>query len=197
MKTKYFFLLFLGSLFLSACESEEERKERLAYEEKEQIDYEERRLLEEKEKENFAKYIKQSLSTGSTPYTYCFGGNDYCNSNGCSELSVKTPMNSDVVVTLKKGDEVVRHVYIRAGNSYSFEIPNGTYQPFFYYGKGWNPNKVMKETDCGVLKGGFVSEEHFGKDSPQVLNNSILEYELILQQSGNFSTQASNPEEAF
>ena len=55
----------------------------------------------------------------------------------------------------------------------------------------------MKETDCGSLRGGFVSSEHFGKDTPQSLANNILEYELILQQNGNFSTRPSNSEEAF
>ena len=48
----------------------------------------------------------------------------------------------------------------------------------------------------GALKGGFISEEHFGKDEAQYLENNILEYELILQQNGNFSTSPSNPEEA-
>ena len=55
----------------------------------------------------------------------------------------------------------------------------------------------MKETDCGTLKGGFIADEQIGKDSPQSLNNNILEYELILQQNGNFSTTPSNSEEAF
>ena len=55
----------------------------------------------------------------------------------------------------------------------------------------------MKETDCGTLKGGFISNENFGKDSPQSLSNNILKYELILQQNGNFSTSPSNSDEAF
>ena len=59
--------------------------------------------------------------------------------------------------------------------------------------KGWNPRKEMKG---GKIKGGFISDEHFGKDDPQTLNNNILQYELVLQQNGNFSTRPSNPEEA-
>lgn len=43
----------------------------------------------------------------------------------------------------------------------------------------------------------FGKNEHFGKDSPQTLTNNILEYELILQQNGNFSRKASNVNEAF
>ena len=134
---------------------------------------------------------------GSTPYAYCFNNNTPCSNYGCSQIKIETPSNSDVLVSIKKNGEVYSHAYIRAGNSYTFEFPNGTYQTFFYYGKGWNPNKVMKETKCGTLKGGFVTKEHFGKDSPQLLNNNILEYQLILQQNGNFSTKQSNKNEAF
>ena len=100
------------------------------------------------------------------------------------------------MVTIKKGEKVVRHAFIKGGSAYTFELPNGIYQPFFYYGKGWNPEKVMKQTDCGTLKGGFIAKEVFGKDNPQTLSNNILEYELILQQSGNFSTRPSNANEA-
>jgi hypothetical protein len=143
------------------------------------------------------KYLNNSLPDGSTPYVNCYGANKSCSEWGCSEIRVKTPGNSDVLVTIKSGGKVVRHAYISAGSSYTFEVPDGTYQPFFYYGKGWNPEKPMKSTPECNLTGGFISEETFGKDDPQKLTNSILEYELILQQNGNFSTQPSNPSEAF
>lgn len=81
--------------------------------------------------------------------------------------------------------------------TYVFNFPNGTYQTFFYYGKGWNPKKFMKKVACGNLKGGFIEDVHFGKDKPQYLTNSILSYELILQQNGNFSMKPSNSDEAF
>lgn len=48
----------------------------------------------------------------------------------------------------------------------------------------------------GKIKGGFISNENFGKDEPQYLNNNVLEYKLILQQNGNFSARPSNGEEA-
>lgn len=91
---------------------------------------------------------------------------------------------------------MVRHAFIKRGSSYTFELPNGTYQPFFYYGRGLNPEKVMKETECVILRGGFITNEDFGKDRPQTLTNNILEYELVLQQSVNFSTRPSNVNEA-
>jgi hypothetical protein len=204
---------------LSSCLSEEEKKAReeqkiaKQLEEKEQ----EKKRLEElarekaikdslnairlekerKEKAIYEKYINNRLANGSTPYAYLYGHNKSCKEWGCSQIKVKTPSSSEVLVLIKRNGKVVKHAYIRASNSCTFEMPNGTYQPFFYYGKGWNPDKVMKQTEKGTLKGGFISEEHFSKDNPQTLNNNILEYELILQQSGNFSTKPSSQEEAF
>jgi len=168
-----------------SCESEQSRDEREARLEKER-----------QEQELYNQYINNSLSNGATPYAYCYGGNGSCYGYGCSQITVRTPSNSDVLVIIKRYDIVVRHAYIKAGRSYTFEVPNGTYQPFFYYGRGWYPNKFMKQTNCGSLRGGFVSDEQFGKDESQHLNNNTLEYELILQRSGNFSTKPSNSEEA-
>ena len=210
----------------SSCESERARKERLAHEERQrtellqkkaeeeqvlaflqeeerikreqraEADRIEREAREEKarrEQEIYNKYINNSLSTGATPYSKYYGGNATCNDYGCSQIKVKTPSNSDVLVTIKRNNKVVRHAFIRAGSSYTFSFPNGTYQTFFYYGKGWNPQKEMKN---GEIKGGFIANEDFGKDEPQSLHNNILEYELILQQNGNFSTRPSNSAEA-
>ncbi len=142
-------------------------------------------------------YANNSLSHGAMPYSYCFGSQNSCGGYGCSEIRVRASNNSDVLVTIKSGGRVVRHAYIRAGRTYTFQLPNGSYQPFFYYGKGWNPYKIMKSTYCGTLKGGFTSNEVFGKDSPQYLNGDILTYELILRQNGNFSTRPSSAQEAF
>jgi len=199
MKNKfpYTFILLCSILIFSSCESEVEKKQREAKEEQQGIELEARLEKEHQEKVIHDKYINNSLSTGDTPYPYCFGTNQSCTNWGCAGITVKTPNNSDVLVTIKKNDNVVRHAYIAAGNTYKFEFPNGTYQAFFYYGKGWNPNKNMKELECDVLKGGFVADELFSKDAPQSLENSILSYELILQQTGNFSTRPSNSDEAF
>ena len=135
--------------------------------------------------------------TGNTPYAYCYGENKKCTGAGCSQIKVITPSNSDVLVTLKQNDRVVAHAYIRASSNYTFNLPNGTYQPFFYYGSNWDSKKEMTQTTCGTLRGGFSQNEHFGKDEPETLENMVLTYELILQQSGNFSTIPSNKNEAF
>lgn len=164
--------------------------------ERERLIEEERLKAEQRLREEIElKYGTNKLWTGATPYSICYGSNERCEDWGCSEIKVRTPSNSDVIVTLKKGGDVVRHAYILANSSYTFHVPNGTYQPFFYYGLGWNPTKEMP-SQCSNLKGGFIKNENFGKDDPQVLTNNILEYELILQSNGNFSTRPSNAAEA-
>jgi hypothetical protein len=206
-------------MLILSCESAEQKKERLQKEEieaarileekkkiKQELELEsarvaeEARILEAKERieqELYNKYINNSLSSGATPYKSCFGGNSSCTEWGCSEIKVTTPRSSDVVVTIKRDGKVVRHAYINANSTFTFQIPNGTYQPFFYYGNGWNPEKKVESSTCQNLKGGFIEGEVFGKDIPQSLNNNVLTYELILQQSGNFSTKPSSSIEAF
>ena len=174
---------------------ENEKKKEAARLEMEAKRLEREAKLEQESKEQAIrdKYINNSLSTGAAPYARYYGRNSSCNGSGCSKISVTTS-NSDVLVTIKnKSEKVARHAFIQAGDSYTFSFPNGTYQTFFYYGKGWNPEKEMKN---GKIKGGFVSNEQFGKDDPQYLSNNILEYRLILQRNGNFSTRPSDPEEA-
>ena len=135
-------------------------------------------------------YYNNSLSTGSSPYS-SYG----VSADNESQISVSTSASSncDVVVIIKRGGEIARNAYIKAGGSYTFYIPNGTYQVFFYGGKGWNPNKTMPNG----LKGGFVANESYSKDSPVNLDYQGLEYELIPQENGNFSTQQSNADEMF
>ena len=212
-------LVFLSLVVLPSCESDAEKQMRLARIEKERIENEKQQAEKERqrklkeaeearlraikkekerrEREIYNRYINNSLYTGATPYSYCFGSNSNCDDYGCSKIKVITPYNSDVLVSIKRNGKVFRHAYIKAGSSYTFEFPNGTYQAFFYYGKGWNPNKFMKKTSCGILRGGFITNEHVGKDNPQSLYNNILTYELILQRNGNFNTQSSSTNEAF
>ena len=135
-------------------------------------------------------YYNNSLRTGTSPYaSYGTSVSDE------SQISVTTSSNSncDVVVIIKSGGEIARNAYIKAGGSFTFYIPNGMYQVFFYGGKGWNPDKSMP----GGLTGGFVANESFSKDSPVTLNHQGLTYELIPQSNGNFSTQQSSASEVF
>jgi hypothetical protein len=143
------------------------------------------------------QWKNNSLSTGATPYSNCFGSTNDCDYYGCSQITVRTG-GSDVLVTIKdRSGDVVRHGYINAGHSFSFNLPDGTYQVFFYSGAGWNPNKAMNSKSCGTLHGGFISGENISKDNFISLYNQKMMYELILQKNGNLSTQPSSMSEAF
>ncbi len=142
-------------------------------------------------------YANNSLASGNMPWAYCYGSYNSCKGNNCSQIVVNSG-SVDMVVTIKDSDgEVVRHAYIKRNSSFTFNIPNGRYQPFFLYGTGWNPNKVMKQAAaCGVLKGGFIAAEQVGKDDMQYLNSQILTYTMRQTTFGNFNTDASNANEA-
>ena len=86
-----------------ALKSEQARTERENREEAERKMREARLEKERQEKAIYDKYINNSLKSGSTPYAYCFGRNSPCSNWGCSQIKVKTPYNSDVLVTIKKG----------------------------------------------------------------------------------------------
>lgn len=135
-------------------------------------------------------YISNSLSTGSLAYS---NESSYSGSDSKISITTSSSSNCDVVVILKSGGKIVRNAYIRAGGSYSFSLPNGSYQVFFYGGRGWNPNKNMAHGQTG----GFVANESYSKDTPISLYNQELTYELIPQSNGNFSTQQSSSSEIF
>lgn len=152
--------------------------------------------VEEELSEEDKQYLGNSLTTGATPYSSVYGKNYRCPYTQCSGIKVTAPRESDIVVIIKHNNskgKVVAHGYIKAGETYQFDIPDGTYQTFFYYGEGWNPNKVMK----GGVKGGFVKNEIFSKDTPQDIYSGVLSYVLQLQRDGNFQTKGSNKSECF
>ena len=140
-----------------------------------------------------AYYSENSLYTGATPYKYCYGSN---NNAYPSQVKIKSGA-SDVVVTIKRKGKVYRHAYIKANSNYTFKVADGSYNVYFYYGKGWNPKKFMKNTNCGRLVGGFVSKVSVGKDMFLQLNNQYMTYTLTSVSNGNFSPQTSSIDEAF
>ncbi len=151
---------------------------------------------EEELSEDDKRYLGNSLTTGETPYKVAYGKNYQCPYSQCSGVRVTAPGESDIVVIIKRNNssgKVMAHGYIEAGGTYQFDIPDGTYQTFFYYGEGWNPNKDMGN---GV-KGGFVKKEIFSKDNPQEIYSGVLSYVLQLQRDGNFQTKGSNRGEVF
>lgn len=134
------------------------------------------------------QYVDNSLSTGASPYSSVGSASD----ESQIKVSTSADYDDDVVVIIKSGGRIFADAYIVGGESYSFDVPNGEYQVFFYSGKGWNPNKQM----TNGRKGGFVKDESFSKDSPVSLDYQGLEYSLIPQPDGNFDTQPSNIREA-
>jgi hypothetical protein len=177
MKKSVFFIFFYFPLLLISCGDEPVNNET-------------------GQEEDTAKWLENSLSTGSTPYEFCFKVDEEFEPKN-SQLSIIAPKDCDVIVIIKKSDKVYKHAYVRKSSSYIFSLPDGVYQPFFYYGNGWNPNKEMKSAECALLKGGFIENESYSKDDPQSLFSETLEYTLILQENGNFEAQSANQEEAF
>jgi hypothetical protein len=144
------------------------------------------------------QYKYNSLRTGSMPYSNCFGSDNYCSKSLCSEIIVKTDGNADVLVSVKNSNgKVVRHAYIKKWDLFTFNLPNGEYQVFFYSGLGWNPNKVIYSNLCNNLTGGFISDENVTKDRNIYLFNNKITYELKLQQGGNLQVMQSSKNEAF
>ena len=162
----------------------------------------ESRHLDDKVNDIINKYYENnSLTHGAQPYKYCYGRNPLCTPPygyaECSSITVKSPYNSDVLVVIKKNKSVYSHGYVKAGKRLTFDVSNGNYTTYFYYGNGWNPNKFMKKTLCGNLKGGFIKNELLNKDDGISLYNQGVTYELIIQENGNFQTIPSNINEAF
>lgn len=160
---------------------------------------EELRREEELRRQLEERYGSNSLLNGSQPYSAWYGTNKRIDDfTPHSEIKVKAPWNSDVIAIVRYDNHngnVAGHRYVKAGNTATIYLRNGyNYQTFFYYGKGWYPDKEMKN---GV-KGGFIKGEAYSKDgSASYLENNILTYELTLQTNGNFQTSSSNPGEIF
>ena len=141
-------------------------------------------------------FSSYSQYTGATPWSDCFGSNSSCNENGCSEIKVKTSSSSPVVAIVKRYDKVIKHAYISAGSSYTFQVKDGTYQVFFYYGTSWNKYKRMSSDECTSLYGGWDYNEEVTKDNPIRLSNQIMTYTLTSVTNGNFNTKSSSIKEA-
>lgn len=144
----------------------------------------------------FLLFTANAQYNGATPWENCYGKNASCKYVGCSDIKVITSSESSIVAIVKKDGKVIKHAFISAGNSYTFQMPDGTYQVFFYYGSGWNGNKSMRSKDCYTLKGGFNSDESVSKTNLITLKGQIMTYTLTYSKTGNFSPKSSSLEEA-
>ena len=109
-------------------------------------------------------------------------------------MKIKAPAICDVLVIVKRGGSVVKHAYIRANQTYTFTLWEGTYQPFFIYGNSWCPEKEAPNGQLGY----FLEDVSISKDYPQEIGDyQELEYTLQAVRNGNFRAASSNANEAF
>jgi hypothetical protein len=144
-----------------------------------------------------ANFISYGQYTGAAPWSNCYGTNTSCKVVGCSDIKVTASSEDPVVAIVKKNDKVFRHAYISAGRSFTFELPDGRYQVFFYYGNDWDNYKKMSSDDCSSLMGGFSSDEYVSKDDPLTIKGQLMTYTLTKVAYGNFSPKSSNLKEIF
>jgi hypothetical protein len=148
-------------------------------------------------------FLSYSQYTGATPWENCFGINASCKTYpkdgylvGCSEIQVSSSKSSPVVAIVKRYGKVLKHAYISAGQTYSFDVSDGTYQLFFYWGKNWNSRKKINSDECSIVYGGFTENESVSKDTPITLNSQIINYTLTQVSFGNFEPKSSSLNEA-
>lgn len=143
-------------------------------------------------------YKDSHLDTGAQPYRAAYGWNySFGYYDSYSIITVVAPYDSDVIVIVKRNSEsgpVVGHVYIRAGGRASINVPNGTYKPIFYYGKGWKPTKEKVKGAPGA----FVKDEMYSTISgTEYLYESEVTYTLQLTTNGNLHTRSISESSVF
>lgn len=95
-----------------------------------------------------------SLKTGNTPYSDFFGEATF-NRNLNSSLEIDNTNSLDVIVCLQNyySRQYIRHVYIRSGETYTLRnLPNGIFFIKAFYGKDWNPDKIIKDKIQGYFE---------------------------------------------
>jgi len=138
------------------------------------------------------EYKNNSLKTGSKPYASSFGKAQ----TGTNYFYFKTSESDDkdfvIIVRRSRDNRYVNHTYIKGGETAQINVPDGTYNVYFYSGKGWNPNKVI-----GERVGGFVDDETLQKDGPVKLFSAYMEYTLFPVFYGNLRLENASKKEAF
>lgn len=141
---------------------------------------------------DFEKWGKNSLEMGEEPYKAYWGGSSKGKSKYNSDIVVQAPVAFDMVAIVREKNEegkVFAHAYVKADSTYTIKVDNGTYQLFFYIGKGWNPTKKM-----GDKLGGFVRNETYSKDEPVNLANEVINYKLSMKLKKKKYLQSSRQE---
>ncbi len=145
-------------------------------------------LFEDSDYSDYDTYINNQLPTGAKPYKAY-----YRTRTGENYLDFKTSGNDYVIIVRDyKTSKVVNHVYVQADDCGRLYLPNGTYNIYFYGGKGWNPTM-----ENGNVVGGFVSGGTVSKDGPVRLYDEYGEYTLYPVRNGNLHLESATINEAF
>ena len=136
---------------------------------------------------DYSTYIDNQLPTGAKPYKKY-----YRSRTGENYLDFNTSGNDYVIIARDYNtSKVVNHIYVRANDKVRLYLPDGTYNIYFYGGKGWNPSMQN-----GNVIGGFVSGGHIQKDGPVELYGQYGEYTLYPVQDGNLQLEEATQSEA-
>jgi|GEM_PF-6988870 len=134
------------------------------------------------------------------PYESIYGQNMVYAPN---TIKVHAPSDRDLIVIVRDSylDNVVSHFYIAAGETNGAVIPNGTFQVYFYSGRGWDENKKMKSSRGDKVIGGFRYHESFGKD-PKTISFGDgkfdeVSYDLNKRRNGNMHESHSRASQMF
>ncbi len=146
--------------------------------------------VEEIDKEQL-KWLNNSLSTGSMPYSDYFGeptiGEEYI------LIHTKEGLDYIAIVRSSSNNEYINHAYIKGGETASLYLLPGDYVVYFYSGKGWNPYMAN-----GNVMGGFVSQESSHKDKTITLGEyQYYEYTLYPVRNGNLRLKNAKKKEMF
>jgi len=116
-----------------------------------------------------SKWKGNSLENGSSPYNSYFGDGIYDYRSKCW-ITFKNGNSSDAIACLVNSftGTTIRNSYIKAGTNYNMSnLPEGIYKVKVFYGKDWNPEKIINN---GSIKGGFDTDLNFSlSDNPKDL----------------------------
>lgn len=148
---------------------------------------------------SYEAYLNNSLETGAKPYASYFGKAK----TGENFIDFKTSGSNDYVAIVKRhsNNKYVNHTYIKGGGNARLYVPSGTYDVYFYSGRGWNPNMVVGQFEGGFVEGGImqkdgpvqlVTETITLDDGSTQVRTAYMEYTLYPVSNGNLILQSAD-----
>lgn len=137
------------------------------------------------------KYSGNQLANGAQPYRTLYGKNK---KSGTSRIIVTAPTDRDALVMVKiDNDRVLRHAYIKSGQTYTFHISAGYYQVYFICGSDWCPEKEAPNGQMGYFLTSSTSKDNL----TYIDDYESLTYTLQATTYGNFIPEDASSSEAF